>query len=137
LGFLDAGYLTANHYFGAPLTCIIVHGCDTVTTSAYSQILGIPVALLGTLYYLTIFLLIVAYFDIHKRIFFDLARLCTVAGFLFSLWFLYVQAFILNSYCIYCLGSITTSTLLFGSAAYSFFAERRIPIPIEKLEETT
>lgn len=134
LGFLDAGYLAANHYFGTPLTCIIVHGCDTVTSSVYSQILGIPVALLGTLYYLTVFLLTVAFFDTKKRVFFDIARICTVSGFLFSLWFLYVQAFLLHAYCIYCLGSVITSTLLFIVTLFSVFQKK--DLPRESLEDT-
>jgi uncharacterized membrane protein len=121
IGFLDAGYLVANHYFGAPLTCIVTDGCETVTTSSYSRIMGIPVALLGALYYLTVFLLTVAFLDTKRRLFFDCARLLTLAGFLFSLWFLFVQAFVLRSYCIYCLGSIATSTILFLAAIISFF----------------
>lgn len=125
VGFLDAGYLTANHYFGTPLTCIIVSGCETVTTSSYSQLLGIPVALLGALYYLTVFLLTIGYIDTKKNILFDAARTLTVAGFLFSLWFLFVQSYLLQSYCIYCLGSLTTSTILFGLALFSFLYERK------------
>lgn len=133
LGFLDAGFLTANHYFGTPLTCIIVHGCDTVTSSVYSQILGVPVALLGWVYYLTVFLLTIAFIDTKKRVFFDIARMCTVAGFFFSLWFLYVQAFLLHAYCIYCLGSVITSTLLFIATLFSVFQKK--DLPRENLED--
>lgn len=135
IGFLDSAYLTATHYYGTLAPCIIVHGCDTVTTSAYSQIGGIPVALLGAVYYLTVFLLTLIFLDTKKRIFFDVARLCTLVGFLFSLWFLFVQAFLLHAYCIYCLGSLATSTILFLIAALSFFQDRKVPR--ERLEEDT
>ncbi|MBI4599869.1 vitamin K epoxide reductase family protein [Candidatus Uhrbacteria bacterium] len=133
IGFLDAAYLAANHYLGVSLVCIIVHGCDTVTGSIYSKLFGIPVALLGTFYYLSIFLLTVAFFDTGKRVFFDCARMCTVAGFMFSLWFLYVQAFLLGAYCIYCLGSVITSTLLFVIAILSYIGKRSIQR--ERLED--
>ena len=110
-----------------------MHGCDTVTSSAYSVIFGVPVALLGTLYYLTVFLLTIAFIDTRKRVFFDIARMCTVAGFFFSLWFLYVQAFILHAYCIYCLGSVVTSTLLFAGTLFSVFQKK--DLPRENLED--
>jgi len=134
IGFLDSAYLTATHYSGVLAPCIIVHGCDTVTTSSYSQIGGIPVALLGALYYLCVFLLILAFLDTKKRIFFVVARILTLVGFLFSLWFLYVQAALLHAYCIYCLGSLTTSTILFTGTLVIFFQKKKMSR--EHLEES-
>jgi uncharacterized membrane protein len=52
LGFLDATYLAAKHYLGAPIACSIFEGCEKVTTSQYAAVFNIPVALLGALYYL-------------------------------------------------------------------------------------
>ena len=42
-----AGYLTYVHYAGLHPICGISHGCETVQTSVYSNLFGIPVALLG------------------------------------------------------------------------------------------
>ena len=61
-GFLDATYLTINHYQGKIPPCSIVVGCEIVTTSRYSLFLNIPVALIGAIYYLTVFVLTVLYF---------------------------------------------------------------------------
>lgn len=112
-GFLDATYLTAKHYLGTPIPCSILDGCDEVTTSQYSVIAGIPVALLGSLYYLTIFILSVAYADTKKEWFAYVASHLTAVGFLASLWFVYLQFFVLHALCLYCLFSAVTSTILF------------------------
>ena len=113
VGFLDATYLTAKHYIGLELNCILFKGCEQVTTSAYAMVGGVPVALLGALYYLTVFLLFILYLDTKREIFLRIATLFTPLGFLVSLWFLYLQIFVIKALCLYCLVSLATSTLLF------------------------
>lgn len=113
LGFADASYLTIEHYRGATPPCFIVSGCGTVTTSVYSQIGPIPVALLGALYYFTISLLLFLAMESRKDKPARIAFLLTPFGILASGYFLYVQIFLLKAYCLYCLGSIATSTILF------------------------
>jgi len=44
----------------------------------------------------------------------------TAFGFIFSLYLLYVQAFLLNQFCLYCLISATISILLFLNSLYNF-----------------
>lgn len=113
LGFLDATYLTIAHYSGISLKCTILHGCDIVTTSPYSLIFGIPVALFGGLYYFTILICSILYFDTkHKTILKFMVPL-TIAGFLASVWFVYLQFFVINALCQYCMLSAITSTVLF------------------------
>lgn len=124
IGFADTAFLSVEHYRGAIVPCFIVTGCDIVTTSQYSLILGIPVAYLGLLYYTAMLILTVAYFDKKKSQWLRLAFLGTPFGLAFSLWFLYAQAFLLKAYCLYCLGSIATSTLLFIIAALYFIFKK-------------
>lgn len=113
IGFADAVYLTAKHYLGGSLNCFLVSGCDTVTTSAYATWGPLPVALLGTLFYVAIFLLVLLYLDrgwaLAPRLLFWLA----LVGFLDSLHFIFVQAFVLRAWCIYCLLSAVIATLIF------------------------
>ena len=117
LGFLDASYLAAKYYLGGPLPCSILDGCDTVTTSKYSAIAGVPVALLGAVYYLIIFVLAISYLESKKdKLMFLISRF-TVIGFLASLWFVYLQVFVLKALCLYCLFSALTSTALFAISA--------------------
>ena len=105
IGFADAMYLTLSHYLGKPVVCAIFEGCDAVTTSAYSMIGPVPVALLGVFYYTAI---IVLTFVCVRY-----AALLTPVGFLASVWFTYLQLFVINALCLYCLLSAAVSTTLF------------------------
>lgn len=113
LGFVDAAYLTLKHYTKGDLACSVTAGCDVVTTSAYSEILGVPVALLGALYYLAMVLAMVAYADTKDSRIVRLASFATIGGLVASAYFVSVQAFVLSAWCQYCLASAVTSTLLF------------------------
>lgn len=113
LGFLDATYITIKHYIGSPITCSILNGCEKVTTSVYSEIFGIPVALIGALYYLIILILVILCFESKKEKVFNIASKITILGFLASIYFVYLQVFVLKSLCLYCLFSAFTSTILF------------------------
>ncbi len=113
LGFLDATLLTAEHYLGSLLGCPIFGGCDKVLISPYSAIVGIPVALFGTVYYLAIFVLGIAYFDTGRSRVLKFAASLTPLGLIASLWFLYLQLFVIKALCFYCLISLLISTLLF------------------------
>jgi uncharacterized membrane protein len=120
LGFADATYLTIEHYQGVIPPCSVVSGCETVLTSQYSVIAGVPVSLLGALFYLAILVGVFAYLESKKTTAFKWAMLLTVFGLLFSLWFIYVQAVILGAWCLYCIGSALTSTILFVIACVVF-----------------
>jgi len=122
----DAGYLAFEQFRGGTPVCNIIEGCDVVTTSVYSKILGIPVSYLGFLYYLAMSILMVAWFDRKKMIMLKLAALMSIGGFIASLWFTYVQLFILNAICVYCIGSATTSTINFAFGM-TIFAKLRNP----------
>jgi len=114
IGFLDAAYLTANHYFGIVPPCFVTQGCDTVTTSAYSKFLGIPISLLGSLFYLTVLISLFYYIDKKKDwILIKTLPILTTIGFLVSLRLIYLQVFVIKALCSYCLISATTSTILF------------------------
>lgn len=113
LGFLDASFLTIEHFRGEIPPCTITHGCEQVTTSPYSYIFGVPVALLGLMYYTSVLLGAVLYLDIKDEKILRVLAHYTIIGFLFSLWFTFLQAFIIRAWCQYCLFSALTSTSLF------------------------
>ena len=112
LGFLDAAYLTAQHYLGTIPPCVITTGCETVLTSEHSVIFGIPTALLGSVYYLLLFLLAIFSIDIKREII-RFAAFLTPIGFFASSWFVYLQLFVIKEICSYCVVSAATSTILF------------------------
>ena len=123
LGFFDAAYLTIQHYTQFTLPCTITHGCDLVTKSVYSSILGVPVALLGALYYLVIFLATYIILETKKTEYLRFVAIATIAGFLFSAWFVYLQLFVIHAICQYCMLSALTSTTMFALSVVYFSKE--------------
>lgn len=126
LGFIDASYLSVKHFVGTPLPCSVLRGCEEVTGSQYSVIGGIPVALLGAIYYLAIFVLIFSF--LNRKLFssgansgtsenqdklLKLAARLTIIGLTASLWFIYLQIFVIKAICLYCMFSAFTSITLF------------------------
>lgn len=124
VGFADATYLTVKHYLGGVPPCTI-HGCEVVLTSAQSEIMGIPVALLGALYYAAILALALAYLASKKETVLRHAAYFTTAGLIASAYFVYLQLFVIGAICLYCMLSATTSTLLFATGMYVLMAMRR------------
>ncbi len=113
IGFVDASYLTAIHYKGAELGCNEWGSCNEVTTSKYSVIFGIPMALMGVLYYLAILIGALVYIDTKWKLPLILIPIATTFGFLFSIGLVYLQLFVIHAICIYCMFSAGTSTTLF------------------------
>jgi uncharacterized membrane protein len=56
LGLALASYLVYVHYSGTPPACTAGDACLKVQTSVYSKIAGVPVALIGLIGYIGIFL---------------------------------------------------------------------------------
>jgi len=120
LGFVDATYLTVEHYKGVIPPCSVTGGCEVVLTSIYSEMMGIPTSLVGSIYYLLVLIGAFAYLENKNLVLLKWSLLLTIPAFIFSLWFVYIQVFELYSYCIYCLGSFLTSTILFVSTMEIF-----------------
>ncbi|MBI4160308.1 MAG: vitamin K epoxide reductase family protein [Candidatus Yanofskybacteria bacterium] len=118
IGFTDATYLTVKYYTGGSIPCSILNGCDKVTTSRYADITGVPVSLLGAIYYLVIAVSGLLYLDSKNYRSLGIGARLTAAGFLFSIWLVSAQVFILDALCLYCLISAATSTLLFALGIY-------------------
>ena len=112
VGLADATYLTVEHLTGNSVRCMIVSGCDEVLQSSYATVAGgVPVAALGAAAYFTVFSLatLAAFgYDGARRL---LAPLVAVM-FLATLWFLYLQAFVIRAFCTYCLISAAVTTAL-------------------------
>ncbi|MCA1635447.1 MAG: vitamin K epoxide reductase family protein [Acidobacteria bacterium] len=112
VGLLDAVYLTVEHLSGRSVRCLVVSGCDAVLQSSYATLPGdVPLAALGALAYFTAFsLATLAAFGYPKAR--TLLAPLVVAMFAGALWLLYVQAFVLQAFCTYCLLSAAVTTTL-------------------------
>lgn len=112
-GLADATYLAVAAYTGETAICGSQAGCSEVLASAYSKVAGIPVAAFGVLGYFTAFTFatFAAFSYPRARTFFSLTVCLLFAA---TLWFLYVQAFLLHAFCRYCLFSAAICFLLMG-----------------------
>lgn len=113
IGLMDSVYLTTEHYSGGTVTCNIISGCNAVLTSPYSAIFGIPLALLGAIYYAIIFFGAISYLESKAKISWQILAILPIPAWIFSIWLLYLQGAVIKSYCQYCLLSFATSTILF------------------------
>jgi Predicted membrane protein len=135
IGLGDAVYLTVKHYTAAPVPCNILEGCEMVLTSAYATLPGIltavfgmdasgvpavPLSLFGALAYLTAFVLAVLS-AFGNRLTWTLFTVQAVFMALFSVWLIYLQAFVIGAFCQFCLLSAGISFTLFIIALISFF----------------
>jgi uncharacterized membrane protein len=118
IGLLDSSYLTAKHFLGGIVPCTFGN-CELVLTSQYSVFHGIPVALFGGVYYLIFFVSIIFYFDSKNDKILKYTSRYSILGLLASIWFVYLQLFIIHSICEFCMLSALTSGLLFiGGVIY-------------------
>ena len=113
LGLADATFLTVAHLTGDDAVCGSAVGCSTVLGSAYATIRGIPTAAFGAVAYFTVFSLVVLAAFGYAR---TRGLLILLVGLMFtaSLYFLYLQAFVLHAFCPFCLFSAALTFLLAG-----------------------
>lgn len=104
LGLADATYLTIEHVTGQSVRCTIIAGCSEVLSSKYAVIGGFPLAMIGAAAYFSVFsLATLAAFG--YRFAGTLLNVLAGAMLLVSLWLVYLQAFVIRSFCQYCLFS--------------------------------
>lgn len=95
------------------LVCGPFGGCTTVNASPYSEVLGVPVAAIGTFVYLAILgLSAAAYAKPGRTAILFTGFSLSLAGALFSLYLTALEALIIHAYCVWCLASWAVITLV-------------------------
>ncbi len=119
-GIADSAYLAQHKLFGTPLLCNVqnLSDCNTVAASPYSQIFGIPLAGFGVLFYSLLFILAALELVLFSRLLRRVLQIFAVIGVLFSLYFIVLQMFVINAFCIYCLASALIALLILVFASY-------------------
>ena len=115
LGLLVATYMTIYKLTDNDAMCIGSGGCSVVNASRYSEVNGIPVALIGMGGYAAI----LAVLFLERRtgfvqengtmILFGIA----LVGFLFTLYLIFVEIVLIKAYCPFCLTSQAVMTIIF------------------------
>ncbi len=114
LAGLAVSSLSLYHHYGKDKTTYCDFGenfnCDIVNRSSYSTVMGIPVALIGIAGYL--FLLALATFYREKAETPGMLLLAATAGLGFAFYLTYIEAYVLATWCILCLSSLTAIVLI-------------------------
>jgi uncharacterized membrane protein len=115
IGLLDALYLTWMKITNNPRMCIQGLGdCFNVNNSKFSEVAGIPVAVLGAVTYICLILILIAenrshYLQTNSALFiFGI----TLSGTLFSAYLTYIELFVLRTICPFCMVSAIIMLIL-------------------------
>src|SRR3990167_9423720 len=116
-GLADSLYLAQHAANGTPLLCNIQNfsGCNIVAGSQYARIFGIPLAEFGVVFYGALFILAALELVLVNRLLRRLLQAMALIGILASLYFIFLQLFVIDAVCIYCVVSalITMFILIF------------------------
>lgn len=141
IGIADAGFIAYEQLNNNITPCGNGFNCVAVLSSPYAYIGPIPLSQMGLVYYSLIFVFSVMNFlnigiqqlpwiknnVLLKRIkAIDVLLILTFFGFIFSLYLVFVMAFVISAWCKYCLISAFTSTCLFlvTQTYHSHFVKR-------------
>jgi uncharacterized membrane protein len=112
-----AGYLTYVHYAAIKPLCTAGGSCEKVQTSVYSELAGVPVALIGLLGYVAILGLLIAPES-------ETTRFATMAlalvGFAFSAYLTYRELYSIHAICEWCASSAAILTVMAPLSVWRF-----------------
>ncbi len=117
---LTVAHFTSSSILACPSTGII--NCAKVTTSAQSYFLGIPVAVLGLLFY--VYLSIINSPWGFKQARLRVPRLGSMfLGVAFVLWLISAELLIINNICLWCTSVHVITVLIFVAVVYDYFVD--------------
>ena len=121
-----AGYLTYEHYSGsASLVCSDkgIVNCLEVTTSTYSKFLGIPVAVLGLVFFAVMLPLQLPYMWRRSDPALRNVRLAwATVGLVSVLYLLYTELFRIDAICLWCTAVHVLTFTVFATTVYATLA---------------
>src|SRR3989344_1570825 len=115
LGLINAGHLAYTRIRHKPLVCPMDHDCTLVTESRWSKMFGVRNEYLCTLYFIVMLLgaliLLISPATIPQLGI--ILFVVSLFGALYSIFLIYLQAFVIKNYCFYCIVSAVISIILF------------------------
>lgn len=120
IGVALTGYLAVAFARNTSVVCFLETDCNTVLASAYSNVLGIPLAFFGLAYYIALATFAVSYFRTQNPRTLNTINTVLTLGLAFYIFLFIIQAFVLQAFCIYCLSSSVVTLVLFILTAQRF-----------------
>ncbi|WP_257349962.1 vitamin K epoxide reductase family protein [Pseudalkalibacillus decolorationis] len=119
LGLLICAYLYLSH-LSSNYFCP-VGDCSKVNGSRYSEIGNVPMSILGLIFYTFLFS---STFLLDKKTFSIIPKMTLVVGLLFSVYLTYLELFIINAICFWCV--VSFGLIIIGSVIV--FNPRKIQV---------
>lgn len=113
IGIIDTLYLIWHKVNKTDVACPFFpkEWCRKVQYAPQSKTFGVPNSILGFLMYVAI--LILTWLYVGGQMAFWPIKAVVLIGFLFSMYFTYVQAFVLKAFCTWCVISAISFTVMF------------------------
>ena len=114
-GIVVSAYLSVKRFTGGGLACTRWAQCDVVNSSPYAKIAGVPVAFIGLAGYLLLFGLAVAGLQaggVRRRQVLLATFVLSVGGVLFSIYLTYLEIYVIEALCSWCVASAIIILLL-------------------------
>jgi uncharacterized membrane protein len=136
VGIVAAGFLTSFHVNtgAADAFCTAASGCGTVKDSPYSEVWGVPIAVLGLAVYMVLALLaILAIRGFAVREWVPLAAFgLALNGTIYSAYLTYLELYVIHAVCPWCVASAVVLGALLALSLYDLLRLRRGPIPVRR-----
>lgn len=131
LGLGVAGYLAYEHFTSSSTLACSDNGivnCLKVTTSSYSAVAGVPVAVLGLVFFSIMLVLQLPYMWLRPEPAVRMGRLAwAVVGLGTVLYLLYAELFAVDAICLWCTSVHVLTLMLFATTV---FATSSYPAPL-------
>ena len=117
IGIGIAVYLASAKLADTELACVDTGSldCNAVQSSAYSEIMGVPISILGLSAYVAFIILLVL--ETRVDLIADYGRMAmfgmALFGVVYSAYLTYIEAFVLEKWCQYCIASAIIMVSLF------------------------
>ncbi len=133
LGILVSGYLSVKRFTGGSLACSRWAQCDVVNTGVYAKIYGVPVAFIGLAGYLVLLGVALAVLQSSgptQRRLLGLSFLLALGGVGFSAYLTYLELYVIEALCNWCVTSAVLITLLAVVGVVNLWRARREPVDL-------
>jgi uncharacterized membrane protein len=108
VGLGIASYLAITKLTGGIPACGPLRGCETVNTSSYSELFGIPVALFGVIFSALLVVASVAWWRVGDRRALYLAYGLGLVGMVAVAYLTYLELFVIGAICVWCVAYAVT-----------------------------
>lgn len=128
-GLSDSLYIAQNEATNTPLLCTVdnLSGCNIVAASQYTRFFGISLAEYGVMFYAFVFVIAALELVLFDRLLRRVLQVASLFGVVASAYFTFLEIFVIQALCIYCLASALIALLIFIFASSIEPVGKKVP----------